>query len=89
MAGLELEDWRRGYAKIRLPLANNTNPIGTMFATSQFILADAGIQTIMFNFNSVDWKVDICDLFSITYKKAARSDLTVEVQVEETTLKEI
>ncbi len=76
--GIRIEEYDRGYVKIRLPKEPNINHIGTVYAGSLFSLADfAGGVLFSSCFDTVRY-YPILKETTITFKRFANSDVTVE-----------
>lgn len=78
--GMRIEEYERGYVKIRLPKAPNINHVGTVYAGSLFSLADytGGILfSTCFNLNEF---YPIIKETTITFKRFVTTDVTLEAR---------
>jgi thioesterase domain-containing protein len=81
--GIEVEVLERGYTKMRLPLANNHNHIGTMYAGALFTLAELpGGAIFVSSFDATRFYPVVRDM-SIRFRRPAASDVWVEVRVSD------
>lgn len=82
-AGLKVEALERGRVVCRMPLAGNVNHIGTMYAGALFTLAELPGGALFFSsFDASKYYPIVTDL-QISFKKAVKSDATVEMVLDE------
>jgi len=81
--GLEIVGLRDRYAKLVMPLKPNLNHIGIMYAGSLFILAECSGGILWYVSFDTKRFYPIVKEVSITYKRPATTDVTLEVQLSE------
>ncbi len=81
--GLEIVGLRDRYAKLVMPLKPNLNHIGIMYAGSLFILAECSGGILWYVSFDIKKFYPIVKEVSITYKRPATTDVTLEVQLSE------
>jgi thioesterase domain-containing protein len=88
-SGLKVEALERGRVVCRMPLAGNVNHIGTMYAGALFTLAEIpGGALFLSSFDAGKFYPIVTDL-QISFKKAVKSDATVEICMEDAEIERI
>lgn len=79
--GVAVEKLEPGFVRLRMPLAPNRNHIGTMYAGALFAVAElpGGILPLTVLTSGV---MPIVTDVSITFHRAARSDVTLEARMD-------
>ena len=81
--GLKIDALERGRVVCRMPLAGNVNHIGTMYAGALFTLAEIpGGALFLSSFDTSRYYPIVTDL-QISFKKAVKSDATVEMTLDD------
>lgn len=81
--GLQVLALKDRYAKMMMPFEGNTSHVGTMYAGSLFVLGEfAGgiIHGVSFDYNKF---FPIVKQVTIQYQRAAKTDVTLEVEMSE------
>jgi len=79
--GLKVTDFRSRYAKLTMPIEQNRNHIGTMYAGSLFTLGEmAGGAIFLASFDYENFYPIVKEL-TIRYRRPATTDMTVEVEM--------
>lgn len=82
-SGLKVDALERGHVVCRMPLAGNANHIGTMYAGALFTLAEIpGGALFLSSFDASKFYPIVTDL-QIAFKKAVKSDATVEITLDD------
>ena len=87
--GLQVLALSDRYAKMLMPFAGNTSHVGTMYAGSLFVLGEfAGgiIHGVSFDYNKF---FPIVKQVTIQYQRAAKTDVTLEVEITKATADQI
>ncbi len=87
--GLQVLVLKDRYAKILIPFEGNTSHVGTMYAGSLFVLGEfAGgiIHGVSFDYNKF---FPIVKEVTIRYLRAAKTDVTLEVEMSKATADQI
>ncbi len=79
--GIRIVALRERYARLRLPLGQNTNHIGTVYAGSLFTLAEFSGGVIFGASFDYTRFIPIVKEVHIRYLRPARSDVTLEVEL--------
>lgn len=80
---VRVEVLARGYTRMRMPLANNQNHVGSMYAGALFTLAELpGGAIFLSSFDTQRFYPVVRDL-SLRFRRPALSDVSVEVRVSE------
>lgn len=88
-SALSLEEAKPGFARCRMPLANNENHMHSMYAGAQFTLADiTGGVLALVSFDRERFYPTLKDLH-IEFKQPARSDLTCTMRIDKETLEQL
>ncbi len=87
--GVKVIAYEQGYVKLRMPLANNTNHIGTMYAGALFTLAEipGGILTL----DAFDMQryFPVVAEIQLEFVKPAATDIEVEARLSPTDIARI
>lgn len=81
--GLEIVGLKDRYAKLVMPLKPNLNHIGIMYAGSLFILAECSGGVIYYVSFDIHRFYPIVKEVSISYKRPATTDVTLEIELSE------
>ncbi len=82
-AGLRVEEMKRGYARLRMPLRGNRNHIGTMYAGALFTLAEVpGGALFLSSFDTRRFYPIVTEM-NIRFLAPARGPVTVEVRLDD------
>ncbi len=84
--GLERLDTKRGYAKLRMPLAGNENHVGVMYMGAYTVLAEATAALPGISILDTERFFPILKDIYVAFKKSAASDVTAEFRLEEEAL---
>ena len=76
--GIRIEEYERGYVKIRLPKEPNVNHIGTVYAGSLFSLADYAGGVLFSSCFDTTRYYPILKETTIRFKRFATTDVMVE-----------
>lgn len=88
-SGIELIEFERGRAKLKMPLEPNKNHIGTMYAGALFTLAEIpGGALFLGAFDMSKFFPIVADL-NIKFVKAATTDITIEASISEEEIQRI
>ncbi len=87
--GLKVEQVEPGRCKLRVPLAPNTNHIGTMYAGAQFTLGEIPGGVLCVSSFDMSRFFPIVKEMSIRFLKPATSDLTIDMQISKEKLQQI
>ncbi|MEM7412066.1 MAG: PaaI family thioesterase [Myxococcota bacterium] len=88
-SGLVLEEARRGYVRMRMPLEGNVNHVGMMYAGALFTLAEVpGGALFVSSFDAKQF-YPIVKSLDIQFRRPAKSDITVEVSLTDARIEEI
>lgn len=81
--GIQVDEFERGYVKLRLPFAPNINHLGMIYAGSLFSLAEIP-GGLLFN-SAFDFKdyVPVIAKVDIKFIKPAMTDITIETRLRE------
>jgi acyl-coenzyme A thioesterase PaaI-like protein len=82
-SGLTTLDIDRGYVKLKMPFEGNSNHIGTMYAGALFTLAEAPAGGLFLTSFDVAKFYPVLKEQSIRYRRPARTDVTIEVRMDE------
>ena len=81
--GLEMIESRKGYVKLKAPLAGNENHVGIMYAGALFTLAEVpGGALFMTSFDPTKYYPIVKDMY-IRFRRPAATDVTIEVEISE------
>lgn len=80
-SGLETVSLGAGHVKLRMPLAANTNHIGSMYAGALFTLAEIPGGALFLTSFDTQRYYPIVKEMSIRFRRPARTDVTVEVSI--------
>jgi len=80
--GVRIEEFRKGYVKVRLPREPNVNHIGTVYAGSLFSLADYTGGVFFFATFDHGRFYPILKESTIRFRKPALTDVTVEASLD-------
>lgn len=87
--GLKVVAMRKGYVKLLMPLKNNVNHVGTMYAGSLFTLGEImGGAMVIASMDAGRCYPLVKDV-QIRYRRPATTDITAELSLSEDRLKEI
>ncbi len=87
--GIEILDLEKGYVKMKMPLEGNVNHVQMMYAGSLFTLAELpGGAIFATSFDSRRFYPIVRDM-SIRFRRPAKTDITVEVRLDETKAAEV
>lgn len=87
--GLKVVSMRKGYVKLLMPLKNNINHVGTMYAGSLFTLGEImGGAMVVASMDTRRFYPLVKDV-QIRYRRPATTDITAELSLSEDRLKEI
>ncbi len=87
--GIEVLELDRGYVKMRMPFEPNINHVQIMYAGSLFTLAELpGGAIFATSFDSTRFYPIVRDM-SIRFRRPAKTDVTVEVRLDEKEAAEI
>lgn len=87
--GLEVKEFRKGYAKLFAPIAGNENHIGIMYAGALFSLAEfIGGVFCWSSFDSVKFYPIVKEM-TIKYIKPVKTDAYVEITVSDEEIRRI
>lgn len=86
--GVVVEAVEPGYVRLRMPLEPNRNHIGTMYAGALFAIAElpGGILPLSVLQGAV---MPIVTNVDITFRRAARTDVTLEARIDPTELQRL
>ncbi len=87
--GLKVLVVKKGYVKLTAPLKGNENHIGTMYAGAMFSLAELPGGAICWSSFNMDRFYPIVKEMTISFRRPAKTDLTVEIVIQEKTIREI
>jgi thioesterase domain-containing protein len=81
--GLEMIESRKGYVKLKAPLAGNENHVGIMYAGALFTLAEVpGGALFMTSFDPTKYYPIVKDMY-IRFRRPAATDVTIEITISE------
>ena len=87
--GIEILELEKGYVKMKMPLEGNVNHVQMMYAGSLFTLAELpGGAIFATSFDSRRFYPIVRDM-SIRFRRPAKTDITVEVRLDEAKAAEI
>lgn len=79
--GMRILDFRKQYVRIMLPKEPNVNHVGTVYAGSLFSLADFAGGVLFFSAFDLRKYYPLLKEVTITFKKPATTDITVEASM--------
>lgn len=88
-AGIQVEALERGFVKMMMPFAPNVNHVGTMYAGALFTLAEMPGGAIFMTTFDVKRYYPIVKDMQIRFRRPARTDVTVEVRLDDATAADI
>lgn len=81
--GLKVQEMRRGYARLMMPLKGNRNHIGTMYAGALFTLAEVpGGALFLSSFDTRRYYPIVTEM-NIRFSKPAKGPVTAELTLDE------
>ena len=78
--GIRIEEYERGFVKIRLPKEPNVNHVGTVYAGSLFSLADYTGGILFSTCFDLNEYYPIIKEMTITFKRFVTTDVTLEAR---------
>jgi len=78
--GIRIEEYEKGFVKIRLPKEPNINHVGTVYAGSLFSMADFAGGILFTTCFDIQKYYPIIKETTITFKRFATTDVTVEAR---------
>ena len=87
--GIEILELDRGYVKMKMPLEGNVNHVEMMYAGSLFTLAELPGGAIFATSFDVRRFYPIVRDMSVRFRRPAKTDITVEVRLDEKRAAEI
>jgi acyl-coenzyme A thioesterase PaaI-like protein len=88
-SGLEVLELDRGYSRVRMPFAINSNHVDTFYAGSLFVLAEVtGAALYSGSFDSKHFYPIVKDM-EIRFVRPASSDVTAEARLSDTEIAEL
>ncbi len=87
--GIQVDELRRGYAKVRAPLQGNENHIGTMYAGALFSLAEVPPGILLYTAFDADIYYPVLKEMNVRFKAPVMGDAVVEVSMSEEDIRRI
>ena len=81
--GLKVVGLRKGYVKLTVPLDDNENHIGTMYAGALFTLAEIPGGAICMSTFDMDKYYSVAKEMTISFRKPAKTETTIEIMLSE------